>query len=295
MNKTEKTTEFSRLEVLLWGITISAAVVLGIFLDVEHPLIKYSTLPAFLVLRILVSLAVPMFFLVIINNLITLQFPRKTWYRLLFPLLSNTTFAIIIGFVVVNIIQPGNGADLIPFEFVEQRQPTPDFGNIDNFWDAILELIKNLVPTSLIEPLINNNVMQIIVVAFSLGIVLRAIKSEQKELDKFEVTEEDNPCPERLENFIQVLFYALKNIWDFVINLIHKIFDFATNLVQIIWNFAIELVTKISDWVKSLFNIESETNQQDEKNNDVKEDEKNNIDFQPLENVIGVLLQPLTK
>ncbi|GEM_PF-1566420 len=278
MNKTENTTGFSQKEVLLWGTTILLAVVLGKFLDVNNPLIQYLTLPAFLVLRLLVALAIPMFFLVIIHNLITLKFPGKTWYRLLLPLLSNTTFAILIGFVVVNLIQPGKWADLIPFEFVEQTPPTPDFANIDNFWHAILELLENLVPTSLIEPLINNNVMQIIVVAFSLGIVLRAIKSEQKQQELSEETEEDNPCPQGLENLIQVLFQALKSIWDLGINFVLNIYD----------------------WVKSLLEDKSKPNPKDckdEKNNntDGKNDEKNNIDFQPLENVIGVLLEAVKK
>ena len=218
MKKTEKNTDFSLIDVLLWGITILLAVVLGIFLDVNNPLIKYLTIPAFVVLRLLVAFAIPMFFLVIINNLITLKFTGKTWYRVLLPLLSNTTFAIIIGFVVVNLIQPGNWADLIPFEFANPTQPTPDFANIDNFWDAILKFIQNLVPASLIEPLVNNNVMQIIVVSFSLGIVLRAIKSEQKQQDKPEFTEEENINFQPLENAIGVLLEAVKNIWKWVID-----------------------------------------------------------------------------
>ncbi len=219
MNKTENTTQqhsiskyFSQTEVLIWGITILLAAISGIVLDAQSPLIEYLTLPALLVLKILVALAVPMFFLVIIHNLITIKIPGQTWRNLLFPLLSNTTFAILIAFVVVNLFHPGSWGRLIPLTFVEQVQPSPDPGNITNFWGVILGIIKNLVPESIIEPLVDNNVIQIIVVAFSLGIVLRAIKSQQQKEDKTDY--------QPLENVIGVLLEAVKVIFRWVIKLL---------------------------------------------------------------------------
>lgn len=200
-------------EVLKWGITILLAAILGIILDAQSQLIEYLTLPAFLVLKILVALAIPMFFLVILYNLITIKIPGKTWRNLLFPLFSNTTLAILIGFVVAHLFHPGSWGRLITLKnIVKPVQPTLDPSNIENFWDAILGIIQNLVPKSLVEPLVNNNVIQIIVVAFSLGIVLRAIKSEQIIQKKTDY--------QPLENVIEVLLEAVKVILRWVIKLL---------------------------------------------------------------------------
>ncbi|MBE9216001.1 dicarboxylate/amino acid:cation symporter [Plectonema cf. radiosum LEGE 06105] len=219
MNKPEKTINQHSIsenswqsEVMIWGITILLAAILGIVLDGQSQLIEYLTLPAFLVLKILVALAIPMFFLVIIYNLITIKIPGKTWRNLLFPLFSNTTLAILIGFVVAHLFHPGSWGNLITLNIVKPVQPTLDPSNIENFWDAILGIIQNLVPTSLVEPLVNNNVIQIIVVAFSLGIVLRAIKSEQIIQKKTDY--------QPLENVIEVLLEAVKVILRWVIKLL---------------------------------------------------------------------------
>jgi len=212
-NNQDSTSENSwKSEVLRWGITILLAAILGIVLDGKSQLIEYLTLPALLVLKVLVALAIPMFFLVIIYNLITIKIPSKTWRSLFLPVFSNTTFAIIIGFVVANLFHPGKWGRLIPLEFVNSIQPTLDPSTIENFGDAILKIIQNLVPKSLIEPLVNNNVIQIIVVAFSLGIILRAIKSEQ-------LTKKQTDY-QPLENVIEVLLEAVKVILRWVIKLL---------------------------------------------------------------------------
>lgn len=212
MKNAENTTGYRLQKIIIWETTILLAVMLGTFLDAQSPIIEYLTLPAFLVLRVLVALAIPMFFLVIIYNLITINNYSKTWRSLLFPLLSNTIFAILIGFVAANLFRPGSLGFLIPFEFLDQKQPTSDLVNIDNFWGVILEIIQNLVPTSLVQPLVDNNVIQIIVVAFSLGIVLRRIKSKQQT--------ESNKDYQPLEDVIEILLKAVKNIWRLVIKLL---------------------------------------------------------------------------
>ena len=148
---------------------------LGILLGAGHPspnhaaLINNLAIPSNLVLKALRALATPLIFLAVLHAFLTANIPGTAGRRLVVLLLTNTTVAILIGLFVANVLQPGSGAhfDIPP----DQKAANIAFDP----WS----LITDSVPDSVIKPLVDNNVLQLIFVALAFGVMLRALKTEQ--------------------------------------------------------------------------------------------------------------------
>jgi Na+/H+-dicarboxylate symporter len=182
------------------------ATIVGILLDAEHlnfdkEIIKHLALPCDLIIKALRTLATPLIFLAIIHTFLTADIPGKSGRKLFVLLMSNTTIAIIIGLIVANLLQPGVGSKL----------PRPTTSTSVKPLDP-LSLISNIVPDSVLKPLVDNNVISLIFVALAFGIVLRAIKSEQIARSQTDYL--------AIERVIDILFKAVIRILHWVIALI---------------------------------------------------------------------------
>lgn len=85
-----------------------------------------------------------------------------------FEILS--TFALLLGLIVVNVFQPGAGMNIDPKAL--------DTGSISNYTAAaatsggFIDFLLNMVPTSVVEALATNNILQILVFATMFGVAL---------------------------------------------------------------------------------------------------------------------------
>jgi Na+/H+-dicarboxylate symporter len=183
------------------------AVIVGVLLGAGNPIlskdiIERLALPATLILKALRTLATPLIFLAIIHTFLTAEIPSRSGRKLFFLLITNTLVAIGIGLSVANVIRPGANGGLAvaaPTEkVVKQLDP----------WG----LIANLVPESILKPLVDNDVISLIFVALAFGIVLKAIKSEQ--LNKGQTSYQ------AIEQVIELLFDAVIRILHWVIALV---------------------------------------------------------------------------
>jgi Na+/H+-dicarboxylate symporter len=180
------------------------ATIVGSLLRAGHfdeKLIEHLALPCTLILKALRTLATPLIFLAIIHTFITADIPGKSGRKLFGLLMGNTTVAIIIGLIVANVLQPGVGSKL----------PRPTTTTSVKPLDP-LSLISDMVPDSVLKPLVDNNVISLIFVALSFGIVLRAIKAEQIARSQTEYL--------AIERVIDILFKAVIRILHWVIALI---------------------------------------------------------------------------
>jgi Na+/H+-dicarboxylate symporter len=189
-------------------IALVLAIALGIFLGAGSPspsnanLIENLARPAELILKALRALAPPLVLVAVLHTFMTAEIPGTAGRKLGILLLTNTNVAILIGLLVANVVRPGSWGKLTPPEGTE--------GVTTKFdpWG----LVQDAVPKAILEPLVNNNVIQLIVIALSLGIVLRAIKSEMVSQNKHSY--------QPIEDIISILFEAVIRVLNWVIALV---------------------------------------------------------------------------
>jgi len=132
--------------------------------------------PAKLILRLLGAIAPPLILLAVMRALITANIRGKMAGKLCFVLALNTIVAILIGLGVANLIGPGRHASL----------PPGDAPVITG--NPLLQMLDN-VPSSLVRPLVDNNVIGVIMIAVAFGLAARKLKpvSKQQVLSALEI------------------------------------------------------------------------------------------------------------
>ena len=189
-------------------VALVLAVLLGIVLGAGNPspqsaeIAKDLALPCTLVLKALRALATPLILLAVLHAFLTTNIPGRSGRRLAILLVTNTTVAIVIGLLVANVLRPGTWEKI----------------NLSNTGEALNKqfdpwgLVESGVPDAVLRPLVDNNVIQLIVLALSFGIVLRAIKTQQ--------IAEGKTGYQSLEHVITILFEAVVRILSWVIMLV---------------------------------------------------------------------------
>ena len=132
--------------------------------------------------------------LAVLHSFLTAEISGKAGRRLVFLLLTNTTVAIIIGLLVANILQPGKWYPMT----IAKGATTP----VKTFdpWG----LLQDLVPDSVLKPIVDNNVLQLIFLALAFGSILRILKEQQIEQGKTDYLP--------VEQVIDILFQAVVGI-----------------------------------------------------------------------------------
>ena len=141
-------------------IALAVGVIAGVALG---PRAAVLTFPARLILRLLGALAPPLILFAILQSLLTTKIGAGTTFRLARLLLLNTTVAILIGLLVANALQPGRRAHLTLPTASKTAEPTAN---------ALTQILDS-VPDSLWRPLVENNVLGIILIAVAFGLALR--------------------------------------------------------------------------------------------------------------------------
>jgi Na+/H+-dicarboxylate symporter len=189
-------------------IALIIAVIVGVALGAGQPIwpkdvIEHLALPCTLILKALRTLATPLIFLAILHTFMTAEIPSKSGRKLSILLITNTVVAIAIGLLVANVLRPGAMGQALataPTTKSTLKQLDP--------WG----LVADIIPDSVVKPLVDNNVISLIFVALAFGIVLRAIKTEQVNHDKHDYLP--------IEQGIGTLFEAVIRILHWVIALV---------------------------------------------------------------------------
>jgi DAACS family dicarboxylate/amino acid:cation (Na+ or H+) symporter len=184
------------------------AVIVGVLLGAGSPIldkdiIEHLALPSTLILKALRTLATPLIFLAILHTFLTAEIPSKSGRKLSILLMTNTLVAITIGLLVANVLRPGAGGGLLA-----TTSKTKTVAKQLDPWG----LLSDIIPDSVIKPLVDNNVISLIFVALAFGIVLKAIKAEQINQSRSEYL--------AIEQIIGLLFDAVIRILHWVIALV---------------------------------------------------------------------------
>jgi Na+/H+-dicarboxylate symporter len=160
-----------------------------------------------LVLALLRALATPLILLAILNALLRTQIGGSLARRMAFYLITNTLAAICIGLLVANIIRPGNWGGNIGRPSAEQEQTAGEKKAYDPFED-----IKSKIPTNIIKPLYDDNVIAVIILAVTFGVALRKVREGQIAEGKTEY--------KTVEGLIGTLFAAVMTALHWIIQLV---------------------------------------------------------------------------
>lgn len=195
---------------------------LGLLLGAGHPSPSNAALsvnlaiPCNLVLKALRALATPLIFLAVLQALTSTNIPGKAGRHLITLLLTNTTVAILFGLLVANVLQPGRLSHL------EAPSSTAAFKKRLDPWS----LIEGSVPDSIVKPLVDNDVIQLIVVALAFGVMLRALKKQHIAAGRTDYL--------AVEQIITTLFEAVMGILKWVIVLVPlAVFGIVTKTVTL--------------------------------------------------------------
>lgn len=190
-------------------IALVLAVGLGILLGAgnyaphQKALIENLAIPCDLILKALRALATPLILLAVLHSFMTAEIPGRSGRKLLWLLLTNTLAAILIGLLVANLLQPGKWGQL--------AHPSGGTEAIKKTLDPWL-LLQDMVPDAVLKPLVDNNVIQLIILALSFGVALRGLKSIQIERGHTDYVP--------VQQVITVLFEAVIRILNWIITLI---------------------------------------------------------------------------
>ena len=147
---------------------IMGGMLLGILAGIvfgEH--VAALELPSKLILRLLGALASPLIMVAVVRALMHAEISGKFATRLIGLLILNTVVAIMIGLMVANVIQPGRHESLKPAKIHASSSDHPSL---------VLQFLDN-VPKSLLAPLVEGNVIGVILIALAFGIALRRLKA----------------------------------------------------------------------------------------------------------------------
>lgn len=143
-----------------------AGVAAGLLLSASAA--QYLDMPARMILRLLGAIAPPLILIAVSRALLGANVKGKLAGKMFALLVLNTIVAILIGLTVANAIRPGSHASLPPGE-------TPQLtGN------PLAQLLDN-IPSSIVRPLVDNNVIGVIFIAVAFGLAARRFESVRKQ------------------------------------------------------------------------------------------------------------------
>ena len=144
------------------------------------------------IVHLLGAVATPLIFLAVLHALMRTQIRWSAFGRLFGLLLTNTFAAVGIGLAVVNLLHPGTMAVLSNTPDVPETLPP--------------------VPHSLLAPLVENNVLLVLLLAVGLGLALREVRQEDVQAER--------SAYRALEDCIETAYRCLMRVMQWIIALI---------------------------------------------------------------------------
>ena len=91
--------------------------------------------------------------------------------------LTFLTLALVVGMVVANLIQPGKGLNIDPAQLESDKVAT----YVEKAHDAsIVDFFMNIIPKTLVSPLVSGDILQVLFVAVLVGLSLAAVGEKGK-------------------------------------------------------------------------------------------------------------------
>ena len=164
-------------------VQVLIAILAGILIGVINPSFAVKLKPlgdGFIKLvKMLIS---PIIFCTIINGISGMQDTRKlgrVGLKAIIYFEIVTTFSLIIGLVVINILKPGAGMNIDPATLDVKSAETVINSSDTGTWQ---DFILHIIPDSIVNSLATNNILQILLFAILLGFALSKIGEKARPL-----------------------------------------------------------------------------------------------------------------
>jgi Na+/H+-dicarboxylate symporter len=144
-------------------IAMGIGLVLGLLLGETADPMKWVSR---IVLRILGALAPALILVAVMDSILGAKVSGRSAAKMAFLLILNTVVAIFIGLAVANTLQPGRH---------EQQQSTPESDVQAPKTQELGEQLLENIPKSALGPLVENNVIGIVLIAVAVGIAFRKL------------------------------------------------------------------------------------------------------------------------
>jgi len=135
-------------------------------------------------IRLIRMLFAPIIFVTVVLGIVRLESLRdlgRVGLRALIYFEVLSTFALVLGLVVVNVLRPGEGMNVDPATLdTRSLQAYTAAGKHDSFADFVL----NMIPTSVVDALARNEVLQVLVFAVLLGVALARLGERAEPLTR---------------------------------------------------------------------------------------------------------------
>ncbi|MGE4233244.1 MAG: dicarboxylate/amino acid:cation symporter [Bacteriovoracia bacterium] len=155
-----------------------------------------------LIIQLIKIVAVPLVFFAVLNSIISSQIKKRGVTALFAVSIINASAALVIALTLANVFKVGsNLAAKIP-------QATSTLSHTHRFGESlsVLNIVKNIVPDSLLSPFLSNSVLSIILIALLFGV---GIASAKKEVDISQV-----------QSIVRALYQACIQIISKIVHLV---------------------------------------------------------------------------
>ena len=160
-------------------VQVVFAIVLGILLGHFSPDLGKSLQPLGVAFINLVKMIIaPVIFLTVVTGISSMKHMGavgRVAGKALLYFITFSTLALIIGMIVANVIQPGHGLNIDPAVLQASKDAAKISTYVEKAHDTnIVSFLMNIIPTTLVSPLIVNDILQVLFVAILFGISLAA-------------------------------------------------------------------------------------------------------------------------
>lgn len=167
-------------------VQVIFAIIVGILLGHFYPSLGESLKPlgdAFI--KLVKMIIAPVIFLTVVTGIAGMNSMKSVGRvagKAMAYFLTFSTLALIVGLIVGNIIEPGAGLNIDPetlksdkvSEYVEKAQSS-----------TITAFLMNIIPTTIISPLTNGNILQVLFVSVLFGIALASVGDKARPITNF--------------------------------------------------------------------------------------------------------------
>ncbi|OAT23509.1 dicarboxylate/amino acid:cation symporter [Proteus myxofaciens] len=167
-------------------VQVIFAIVLGILLGHFYPDVGESFKPlgdAFI--KIVKMIIAPVIFLTVVTGIAGMNNMKavgKVAGKSMAYFLTFSTIALFIGLIVANVIRPGEGLNISPASLDASKVE----GYVTKAHDSsIVGFLMNIIPETVVSPLVNGNILQVLFVSVVFGIALASIGTRGEPVLKF--------------------------------------------------------------------------------------------------------------